>query len=261
MTRPPASTSTSNLALPRILCLHGGGVNAQVFELQCRVIISRLKTSFRLVFVDGPFPSEAHPAIVQVFGELGPFYSWLRWLPDQPDVDPDAAAREVVYACRRAMDLDSGTGEWAGVLGFSQGAKIAASLLWAQERIEREGREGRAETGFRFGVIMAGRAPVVQLDPRLSTPRHVVDAARLSSDFDDWPERNEGGHVLSMPTLHVHGLRDPGLEQHRMLMDKYCETGSADLVEWDGEHRLPIKSGDVDAVVRGILDLAERTRA
>ncbi|KAH6888624.1 serine hydrolase FSH [Thelonectria olida] len=249
--------TSPNLHLPRILCLHGGGVNGQVFEIQCRVIITRLKTNFRLVFMDGPFLSPAHPAIVQVFGELGPFHSWLRWTPEQQqELDAAAAAAEIRYMCRRAMDLDEGTGEWVGVLGFSQGAKIAASLLWTQEKVTQELGEDEAATSFKFGVIMAGRAPLVQLDGRVDIPRHVVDAARLSSDFDDWPETNVGPHVLSTPTLHVHGLRDPGLDQHRILFNNYCKIGTAQLVEWDGDHRIPIKSNDVEPVVSKILEMA-----
>ncbi|KAF7533139.1 hypothetical protein G7Z17_g13556 [Cylindrodendrum hubeiense] len=104
---------------------------------------------------------------------------------------------------------------------------------------------------------MAGRGPFVTLDSDLDVPRHIVDAARLSSEFDDWPKANVGPHVLSIPTLHVHGTRDPGLEQHRTLLHKFCEPGTTKLIEWDGGHRIPIKPHDVEAVVNGILELAE----
>ncbi|KAK7414236.1 hypothetical protein QQX98_006931 [Neonectria punicea] len=247
--RPP-------LHLPRILCLHGGGVNAQIFELQCRGLIARLKASFRLVFVDAPFLSAPHPSVVSVYGDHGPFRRWLRWQPDHPEVDAEAAAAEIRYQCRAAMDDDPGRGDWVGVLGFSQGAKIAASLLWAQGRVAAELGPAEAETDFKFGVLMAGRGPFVMVDWRLDMPRHVVDAALMSSEFDDWPKANVGPHVLSIPTLHVHGTRDPGLEQHRQLKDAYCESGTTTLIEWDGGHRIPIKPHDVEAVASGILELA-----
>ncbi|KAI5456606.1 serine hydrolase FSH [Mariannaea sp. PMI_226] len=266
--------ASSTLHLPRILCLHGGGVNAKVFEIQCRAIITRLKSSFRLVFVDAPFLSPAHPAIVQVFGDLGPFRRWLRWSPEQPEIDGDAAAAEIRHVCQRTMDADAGTGEWVGILGFSQGAKIATSILWTQERLAAAAAAAKSaakatdeteqqqqdlndmKTNFKFGIIMAGRAPIVQLSGRLDTPRHVVDAGRLSSDFSDWPETNEGPHAISIPTLHVHGLRDPGLDQHRILSDRYCKSGTVELVEWDGDHRIPIKQYDVEDVVSKILEMA-----
>ncbi|KPM43459.1 hypothetical protein AK830_g3095 [Neonectria ditissima] len=249
----------AGLHLPRILCLHGGGVNAQIFELQCRGLIARLRGSLRLVFVDAPFLSAPHPSVVSVYGDHGPFRRWLRWQPDHPEVDAEAAAAEIRYQCRAAMRDDPGRGDWVGVLGFSQGAKIAASLLWAQERAAAEeelGSDENTTAAFKFGVLMAGRGPLVMVDWRLPMPRHVVDAALMSSEFDDWPETNVGPHVLSIPTLHVHGMRDPGLEQHRKLRDAYCESGTTTLVEWDGGHRLPIKLHDVEAVASGILQLA-----
>ncbi|KAF3358584.1 hypothetical protein VdG1_00144 [Verticillium dahliae VDG1] len=143
------------LPLPRILCLHGGGVNADIFAAQARALIARLAPYFRLVFVDGPFLCAAHEDIVAVYGELGPF---RRWLP--------------------------------------------------------------------------------------------------STQFEGLPEGITGdAHVLKLPTVHVHGLRDPGLEMHRVMMKSYCEEGTTRLVEWNGGHRVPIKQADVDAVVGEILSL------
>ncbi|SPJ75556.1 related to oxidoreductase [Fusarium torulosum] len=256
MTQTEPSKNPETLHLPRILCLHGGGVNAQVFELQCRVLISHLKNSLRLVFMQAPFISAPHPDIVTVYGEFGPFRRWLRWEPDHPEIEPEVATETLRNQTRRAMDSDPGTGEWIGIMGFSQGAKIAASLLWTQQKVTEQFGAQEALTQFKFGVLMAGRAPLITLDHRLEHTPPIVDAALLSSEFKDYPESNEGEHVLSIPTLHVHGLRDAGLEQHRILMERYCETGTTSLVEWDGGHRIPIKSHDVGAVTHEILKLA-----
>jgi predicted esterase len=257
MTQTQSSHDPETLHLPRILCLHGGGVNAQVFELQCRVLIAHLRSSLRLVFMQAPFISAPHPDIVSVYGEYGPFRRWLRWQPEHEEIEPEAAAELLRNQTRRAMDTDPGTGEWVGILGFSQGAKIAASLLWTQQKITEQFGADEALTQFKFGVLMAGRAPLITLDHRLQHPPPIVDAAMLSSEFKDWPESNKGDHVLSIPTLHVHGLRDGGMEQHRILLNNYCETGTTTLVEWDGGHRIPIKSHDVGAVVQEILRLAK----
>lgn len=243
----------ANLSLPRILCLHGGGVNAQVFEMQARVIAAHLRNTFRLVYLDAPFAASPHPDIVQVYGDCGPFYRWLRWQPDHPAIDARSAAEEIMTHVLRRMENDEGTGEWVGVLGFSQGAKIAASLLWAQEKLGPE----RAKTSFKFGVIMAGSAPVVMLDWRLPCPQHVTNANTDATTFEDWPNAPEGDHVLATPTLHVFGLLDPGLRRHRILRDKYCKVGTTRTVEWDGGHRLPIKTPDVTALVTKIREVAE----
>ncbi|POR36343.1 Esterase LovG, partial [Tolypocladium paradoxum] len=72
---------------PRVLCLHGGGVNAQVFRLQCRALVARLAPALRLVFADAPFASRPHEDIVGVYGDCAPFYRWLRWQPGHPELD------------------------------------------------------------------------------------------------------------------------------------------------------------------------------
>jgi hypothetical protein len=54
-------------------------------------------------------------------------------------------------------------------------------------------------------------------------------------------------------------MADAGLHLHRILLDEYCEHGTAALLEWEGAHRIPIKSKDVDRVVDAIYDLAEST--
>ncbi|CEI65521.1 hypothetical protein FVEN_g8787 [Fusarium venenatum] len=257
MTQTQSTDNPETLHLPRILCLHGGGVNAEVFELQCRVLIKHLRSSLRFVFMQAPFISAPHPDIVSVYGEYEPFRRWLRWQPDHEEIEPEAAAELIRDQTRRAMDTDPGTGEWIGILGFSQGAKIAASLLWTQQKITEQFGPDEALTQFKFGVLMAGRAPLITLDHRLQHPPPIVDAAMLSSEFKDWPESNKGDHILSIPTLHVHGLRDGGMEQHRILLNNYCETGTTTLIEWDGGHRIPIKSHDVGAVAQEILRLAK----
>lgn len=248
-----SSNDKASLSLPRILCLHGGGTSAEIFQLQCRAIIRRLADTFRFVFVDAPFLSQPHPAIIPYFGENGPFYRWLRWDGDQKH-DADAE-RKVLRQLQWAMNEDEGTGEWVAVLGFSQGAKIAASLLWAQEKVN--GGKGP----WKFGVIMAGRAPVVVLDPEKKLPPvpHTADISQMSTEFTDWAPNNKGEHALSIPTLHVHGTQDPAQDLHQKLADDYCKDGTARVVEWDGGHRLPILPADVEKVTTIMLELARET--
>ncbi|KAH7320632.1 serine hydrolase FSH [Stachybotrys elegans] len=245
-----------DLSLPRILCLHGGGVNAQVFELQCRSILARLKSNFRFVFINGPFPCPAHPAIVAVYGDMGPFYRWVPWLDEHEPIEDSLAATLITERILGSMRRDPGTGPWVGVLGFSQGAKMAASLLWAQERV-RELHLGDPKTNFRFGVLLAGAGPIIHLDSRVPQTRHVEGAGQMALEFTDWPADSNGDHAIRTETLHVHGLRDSGLEWHRRLFSKYCKGGSTRLMEWDGDHRVPIKTAEVAAIVKDILDMAE----
>lgn len=123
---------------PRILCLHGGGTNARIFRAQCRGLSSHLSPYFRLVFAEAPFPSTAGPDVLPVYEAYGPFKSWLRGVhPDQPEPDPTSTWEAVDGVLAQAVfedDAKGASGPWVGLLGFSQGAKMAASvLLRAQE--------------------------------------------------------------------------------------------------------------------------------
>jgi predicted esterase len=245
-----------DMTLPRILCLHGGGTNKDILAIQSRGITAGLQPYFRFVYVNGPFTATPHEAIASVYGDMGPFYRWLRWLPEQEKVSDDEAAKLVMDTILTAMRKDRGTGPWAGTLGFSQGAKIAANLLWMQERATKNGL--KPLTNFRFAVSMAGLAPWLHFDTRLPLPeRHVDTAGGFASDFQDWPDKNEGEHVLTAPTLHVLGKQDPDVDKHRMFMEKYFKPSTVKVHEWDGGHRVAVGKPDVDAIVKHIIDIAE----
>ena len=245
----PKQQQDPTLHLPRILCLHGGGVNSEVFRAQSRSLIKYLP-SFRLVFADGPFFCDPGPGIVPVYEDCGPFRRWLRWLPEHPEIDDDSAIEEVMYNIETTKREDEGTGPWVGLLGFSQGAKLAASLLYDQQiRVEKE---GKAATEYKFAVLLAGRSPLVSFSEYTRSPACVA-AGAVSEGF-----HYEGAspHVLSLPSIHVHGTNDAGLHLHRKMLRQYHDPKTSTLVEWDGTHRVPIKKTDVERITKEIYRVA-----
>ncbi|KZZ89531.1 Serine hydrolase FSH [Ascosphaera apis ARSEF 7405] len=265
------------LHLPRILCLHGGGSNAEVFHTQMRKIRAKLDTYFRLVYVDGPFICAAGPGVGMVYQHLSPFRRWLRWLPEHPEIDGETAVNEIDDTIAQAVredDLRGATGDCVGLFGFSQGAMVCASLLLRQQKGQHRGTP-LAEFNFKFAVICAGRAPLVRFgkgggsdneDGEDGDPSkyHLGDPADRTTVFTNWPSRDDPPEVrieymLHIPTVHVHGSKDAGLSLHRKLMDLYCSPGSTELVQWCGDHRLPLKSDDVEAVVEEIINVARKT--
>jgi pimeloyl-ACP methyl ester carboxylesterase len=268
MPQPNAPKSAHGLGLPRILCLHGGGTNSRIFRTQCRVLRTQLQSSFRLVFADAPFLTSLSPDVESVYAGWGPFRSWVTHL------NASAAERESiaasVSAAIREDDEAGATGAVVGLLGFSQGARIAASLLLHQQKQQKgqhqenqkqekqekqqppNGRQPKLAgatsaaalaaapaSDYRFAILLAGRGPLLSLDPALAS--------------------SGSQPLLELPTIHVHGLRDIGLESHRDLFLRHCKAGSTFLVEWDGDHRVPIKSQDVAAVVAKLATVAEIT--
>ena len=247
-----ASSQDHTLHHPRILCLHGGGSNGDIFRAQARALIKNLPR-FRLVFADAPFYCAPGPGIVPVYESWGPFRRWLRWLPEHTEIDDELAAEEVLYNIDVCKRRDAGDGAWVGLLGFSQGAKLAASLLYDQQiRTEKEGRA--STTDYKFAVLLAGRSPLVSFSehsrhPTLATP----GAGGLGEHFSN---PYSSPHVLSLPTIHVHGLNDAGLALHRKMLEQYHDKESVTLIEWDGTHRVPIKTKDVERVTREIYRVA-----
>ena len=235
--------------LPRILCLHGGGVTGDVFKAQARALIKYLP-DFRLVFADGPFFCDPGPGIVPVYQDCGPFRRWLRWLPEHPAIDDDAAIEEVMYSIETCKREDEGTGPWVGLMGFSQGAKLSSSLLYDQQiRMEKE---GKADTNYKFAVLLAGRSPLVGFCDYSRSPA-CVNPGAISEGFK---YEGESPHILRLPTIHVHGLADPGLHLHRKMLNQYHDPKAATLIEWDGTHRVPIKKTDVEKITNEIYRVA-----
>ncbi|EAW12048.1 uncharacterized protein ACLA_008080 [Aspergillus clavatus NRRL 1] len=254
----------ASLHLPRILCLHGGGTNARIFRAQCRALTNHTRDEYRFVFAEAPFPSNSGSDVLAVYSQWGPFRRWLRWRREHPDIMPQdavAAINESLLAAIRTDDRSGATGEWIGILGFSQGAKVAASLLYQQQT---RPSERNALPRFRFGVLLAGQGPLVSLevDPEVIRSSGMPDAGQITDASLEneavWWGRAKG-NVLRTPTLHVHGLRDPGLERHRLLFEEFCHAKTRRVLQWDGDHRVPIKLKDVLQVIQQIRELARET--
>ncbi|KAH8690674.1 serine hydrolase FSH [Talaromyces proteolyticus] len=262
---PPHTISFGDLHLPRILCLHGGGVNAEAFRLQSRGLLRSLNGTFRFVFPDAPYLSPADPNVMPIYAHLQPFRRWLRWKVEQPNPGADAICQDIDNVLHDAMANDNAmgaTGEWVAIMGFSQGAKLGASLLLRQQlRAEKLGRD-QAGSNFKFGILLAGRAPLVSLDTDMTDSLALADAdelttgafAQVTGSFLQGSD-----HVLRLPTLHVHGKKDPGIDNHRRLLTDFCQAGTTRVVEWDGDHRVVIQAADVAAVADEILALSKQT--
>jgi hypothetical protein len=222
----------------------------------------QLSARFRFVFVDAPFTCAEGIGVVPVYAAWGPYRRWFRWRKDHSvDVADTGVAHRVIWdAISSAMEKDEGRGEWVGLCGFSQGAKVACSVLYEQQlRVDRgvRPRKELGEVNWQFGIIMAGRCPFAALSAEGEELPWLQSAVGLpdEADLDAIVERPD--MKLRAPTLHVHGLRDEGLVLHRRAVEEFCAPGTASVIEWDGPHRVPIKKADVERVVEGIVGLAD----
>ncbi|GKZ19792.1 hypothetical protein AbraIFM66951_010791 [Aspergillus brasiliensis] len=241
---------------PRILCLHGGGTNAKIMKIQCRALRAKLETSFRLVYVEGPFITHAGPGISGVYEKWGPFRNWMPGAIEPDESLPGVASysgsskvdariiASIDQAIQSAMEEDDragGTGPWVGFMGFSRGAQTAASLLLRQQERQKRGLASTS-TDFRFALLIAAPAPLLNMN--------------TSSEFQI------GSTVqLNIPTVHVYGSRDSMLRDFTHVLYDCCTPTSAQRYDWDADHQIPLKTIDVDAIIQMVMQVARETGA
>ena len=250
----PSPKPEASLGAPRILCLHGGGVTGEIFRMQARALTNQLKTRFRFIWVDAPFLCDPGPGIVPVYQDYGPFRRWLRWLPEHPECDAGTVISEIKYQIETTIEADPGNGPIVAVMGFSQGAKLAASLLY-QQQLE-EDILGMAHSDYKFGILLAGRTPLMKMSGLSDDKTSMLTCDEVSEGFNAPGDLYDAQVII--PTIHVHGSRDAGLHLHQRMMNKYCDKKTTMLVEWDGDHRVPFKKADVEKLVAAINMVADR---
>ena len=258
---PKPKLADPNLARPRILCLHGGGTNSRILRISCRVLEAQLAQQARLVYADAPYFGPPGPLVAGAFlEEWGPFRTWLppalgigpgnngkRQGVVSIDEDPlevGSVVEKIEQSLKTAIEDDDragGTGPWAGLLGFSQGAKIAASLLLRQQ-LDRS--MAASLPTFEFGILIAGPSPMVSLIP---------------SSSDTTALRSSSAPLLGVPTAHVHASHDSLFSSPNDYLYQSCSPHSRSLFVWDGDHHVPTRIKDVVAVVEMVTELLSKS--
>ncbi|CZT02535.1 uncharacterized protein RAG0_09653 [Rhynchosporium agropyri] len=210
--------------LPKILCLHGSGTNVDIFQIQSRKLRNYLKDSFRFVFVNAPFSSPPGPGVLPFFDADDDFYAWIPQRrrsrkPFARRIDLGKEEREANEGLRNAlMDIDEYDEPFVGVMGFSQGAGMAASLLLLAQQA-RNRSEKCYWSSLQFGIMFNGTADCLEWQSHRS-----IEEVR-----DD---------VIRIPTVQVHGLADPWLKNGRMMLGCFFAAETVNLIEFNGAHHL-----------------------
>lgn len=183
--------------------------------------------------------------MLPVFEACGPFYRWQ--VPEAEDQLRGALRVREVLRDAIAEDERAGrTGEVVGVLGFSQGARMAAGLL-----ADREAGERGWVARLRVGVFVCGSYP----------PYSLAAARKVGGGWK--PERVdkhgevrevEEGEVIRCPSVHVRGLMDVHLEKGRRLAEWFDEKVE---FEYEMGHHLPGAAGDTTSPKDATKEIAE----
>ncbi|PGH23620.1 hypothetical protein AJ80_02401 [Polytolypa hystricis UAMH7299] len=261
---------------PSILCLHGSGTSAEIFQIQTIRLRRELDAHFNFVFLDGPIEAAAGPGVLPVFEGLGPYRSWMpRQVEDQRDPDSPCAVMppETAAVLERAIQAEiarNGRG-FVGVMGFSMGARLAAGLLLDQQQKQKLEQQqdggGQSEAGsdpqrqqqqqqkkkttadnhsFKFGIFVCGTLPPIQsLHPADETG---IDATERYSKVD-------------VPSLHVIGFDDPWYKEGDTLSSRHFDESITKVFRFKMGHHFPINKEENAMVINEIFKMEKEARS
>ncbi|EGX89766.1 citrinin biosynthesis oxydoreductase CtnB [Cordyceps militaris CM01] len=231
------------MSKPVVLCLHGRGANAEIFEIQSMPLVRHLERRFECLFVDAPNECDAGPNILPIFEDEAPFYSWLGSGSSPKNASHYEAIEESI---RLLNDLESSTPNIVGILGFSQGAAVGLGLLL---RDQRRRIMGLPCVGYEFGVF-AGEV-------RLPVLLDYVDSGASTPSIDTDYSRPILG--LTTPTLHATGRLDHLAANGRKLTKSEIGT-NATFLAYEGGHEMPRNAKDTQFVSQWIDALMNRRK-
>ncbi|KAG5529560.1 hypothetical protein RHGRI_030075 [Rhododendron griersonianum] len=116
---------------PRVLCFHGFRTSGKIFEEQTQVWPEFVREKMDLVFIDAPFPAEGGLEELGVAAELfdPPLYEWFQANKDFSEYRNFDECIAFVEDCMTRI------GPFDGLMGFSQGAFLAAALPGMQAEV------------------------------------------------------------------------------------------------------------------------------
>jgi hypothetical protein len=234
-------SKSSSIAKARILCLHGDGTNAEIFKAQSRHIRKALENEFELVYINGPFECDAGYGVKPIFDGCGPFFSWTTRGQGLEADDAEDLSQGVVFALADlAWEYDNIKTAFDGILGFSSSAGVIAGIMKDQSYAETYGTDSPIRFKFKFGVIINGHGHPLRIGSatsKIGLPGYTT-------------------HLISIPSVHTHGLRDEWLQNSRLLGSYFSEDDIVRL-DFDTDHRVPTAEDDVSQLAREILKLRE----
>ncbi|XP_050905401.1 esterase FUS5 isoform X7 [Lathyrus oleraceus] len=111
---------------PRILCFHGFRTSGQILKKLVSRWPETVLQKLDLVFIDGQFPAQGKSDVEGIFDP--PYYEWFQANEDFTEY------RNFEECLTYVEDYMLENGPFDGVLGFSQGAFLAAALPGMQEQ-------------------------------------------------------------------------------------------------------------------------------
>jgi len=223
----------------KFLCLHGKGTSAEIFEMQTEGFRNLLPAHFDYEFVEGENEVPPAPGIAKVFP--GPYLSYLA----------DYSVGSIEEQHRFIMDIVTEEGPFDGVMGFSQGASLAASIL-----IHHQIETPWLPPPFRVAIFLCATYPhsrnsvdgedVTDKVPMSELPgRRSSTDSGYSSDEDSAKDSirvlyaNSTKARIQIPTAHLYGENDQYLHESLEVVD-LCDQRLSIEYKHKGGHEVPM---------------------
>ncbi|KAI8157572.1 Calcium channel [Colletotrichum sp. SAR 10_70] len=210
---------------PRLLCLHGGGTSAQIFQIQLIRLQRILDARFDFVYIDAPMDSAPGPGVLPVFEGCGPY---RRWVSDDPATPADEFQAQKDAAVSFLKTYIKENGPFAGFVGFSQGCRAISSLLLEHQR---GGDDFLGPDAKPFALFICGTFP----------------------PFVPHEEK------ITAPTVHVVGLEDPYELASEQLYEQCSEKSTRRILRFPGGHHLPTAPETIQHIANMTLSVYKET--
>jgi pimeloyl-ACP methyl ester carboxylesterase len=232
LTPPPKASKA-------LLCIHGAGGSANIFRVQTARLRWALRHEFEFVYTTAPFISEPGPGVLPLFQGMDPYHSWFeKDIAEQPGAKTSVSDRLLavngpIRTVVEGWQEENPQIPIVGVLAFSEGALVAALLMWQQQM---------------------GR---LSWFPKMSVAMFIC--CYYTDEATDYIRAESSGDkemlLINVPTLHLHGLQDFALEGSRKLAATHFSPQNADILEFQGRHHIPNRKNDVDEAVSRFLNM------
>ncbi|KAL7935482.1 DUF341 domain-containing protein [Trichoderma chlorosporum] len=181
----------------KILCLHGGGTSSQIFEIQTAAIRRELSmdSSFVFEFLEGNIAWPPPAGIHEFMPEATEFFGYYDL--NQPTT--------ITQAVDQLEEYVRSEGPFDGVIGFSQGAGLAAMLLMRAHN--------RVTPIFSFAIFFCGaglfntealrRGELREFIPGMEAQKITVPTAHIIGSRDEVMLEHGGGHEIPLAPLAI----------------------------------------------------------